>query len=340
MLDSDIKSYHAQEVSMVGTNGGRRGDTQIISGVYNNVIPNISRADRLAGISLYRKIFTQAASTSLETLLSVLEWIDKPTLGEDHVVMFVGTPTDTQADLTGSERKYGAAYLKTDIVGGASTHTFTVTVEHVSQAGATDIIFKNGDSIRLTDMDHPTATTGSEEFLTISAEPIVSGSDVTITVTESILNSYSVASGARAISIIPFGDVKTFVTDFAVTSAGDGDYDIATYPILLDNDGTITDDLTLNFTDATHYTVVGVSGVNYGAGDTATDFTPMNTARGKKYFTIYAAGFSGSFAQNDTIVWKNHAADVQHWIRLTVPENCQSLANSMVRTVTDAESNS
>ena len=338
MLDSDIKTYHAQEVSQAATNGGRRSDNQVISGVFNNVWPNIPRAKRLSGWTLYRKLFVQAAANGVETLIDAQHWIDRPTVGDDYVVAFVGTPTDTQADITGNERKYGAAFIKSDIAPGAQT--FVVTVENAALATSPDMIFADGDTIRLTDIATPTSATGNEEMLTISGTPSVSGSDITITVAETIANGYAVADQARAISIIPKGDIKTSVTGFTVTSAGDGAYDSAANPLILDNDGTIEDSITLEFTDATHFTVTGTSGVNYGTGDTSTDFTPINSGRSKKYFTLAAAGFSGTWAAGDKIEFATHPADFAIWLRLTIPANCASLSNNKITTVTAGESNS
>ena len=336
MLDTDIKTYHAAEVSALATNGGRMGINEVISGVVNNVWPHVPRAERLAGAVLHRKLFDKAADDTDGTLLAAQKWIDRPTLGEDLIVAFAGTQTDTQGDLSGSERKYGAAYIKTDIA--ASGSTFTVTVEDASLASGPDAIFQDGDPIRFTDKLTPDAVAGNEEFLTISGVPTVVGLDVTITVAEVIANGYAVIDEARVMSIMDKGDIKCSVDTFLVTAAGTGAYDDSTYPIICDNIGTVEDAITLQFTDATHYTVTGSSGIAYGSGDTATDFIPMNGDFSKPYFTLLAAGFSGTFAAGDTITWNIHPAAFAYWLRRTVPAGCASLANNKVTTVTAGES--
>lgn len=336
MLDTDIKTYHAAEVSALATNGGRMSVNLVISGVQNNVWPHVPRAERLAGAVLHRKLFDKAADDTDGTLLAAQKWIDRPTLGEDMIVAFAGTQTDTQADITGSERKYGCAYLKNDIVAGDST--FTVTVEDASLASGPDAIFQDGDPIRPTDKLTPDAVAGNEEFHTVLGAPTVVGLDVTITIDGTFANSYAVIDDARVMSIMDKGDIACSVDTFVVTAAGTGVYDDTTYPVTCDNIGTVEDSITLEFNDATHFTVTGSSGITYGTGDTATDFIPSNPDFTKPYFTLEAAGFSGVFAAGDTITWNIHPAAFAYWLRRTVPAGCASLANNKLTAVTAGES--
>ena len=337
MLDADIKSYHAAERSAVSTNGGRMSANEIITGVVNNVWPHVPKAERLAGDTLHRKIFIKAADDTDGTLMAAQQYIDKPTDGEDWIVAFMATMTDTEAYITGNERKYAAAVLQADITGNPST--FTVTVEDVSLATGTDAIFVDGDEIRLTNKLTPDSGTGTEETLTISGVPSVSGSDVTITVAEVIANDYT-AAAAWVSSVIDKGDTECSTDTFVDTAAGDGAYDDALYPVICDNIGTVEDAITVQFTDATHFSVTGSSGIDYGTGDTATDFIPENADFTKPFFTLEAAGFSGTWAASDTITFNIHPAAFAIWLRRTVPAACASLANNKLTTVTVGESDS
>lgn len=338
MLDSDIKTYHAAEVSSLATNGGRRSNNRVISGVVNNVIPHVSRAIRQSGnlaAPLYRKLFTVAEDDNDGTLMATWQWLERVIEAGDWLVMFAGTPTDTQADITGSERKYGYAFLKTSITAGDST--CTVTVKDASLASGVNAIFQTGDQIRPSTMATPTATIGSEEFATIDSVS-VNGLDVTITITGTFANSYLVADGAFVVSILEKGDIACAVSNFTVTKAGTYAYDNATYPVVTDNIGTVTDHVTCTFTDATHFTAVGTSGINYGSGDTATDFSPTNTAKSKPYWTLEAAGHSGAGQAGDTIEFDVTAAEFAYWLAQYVPPACPSLANNKVTAVTAGES--
>lgn len=336
MLDADIKSYKAAEVSAASTNGGRMSANLITSGVVNNVWPHVSKAQRLAGQTLYRKIFVKAADDSDGTFTSAQHWLDQPTDGDDSIVAFEGTQSDTQADVDGTERKYGCALVKTNITAGAQT--FTVTVEAVALVSGNDQIFQDGDTIRLTDMATPDAGTGNEEFLTIDGAPSVSGLDVTLTVDEVIANNFLTANDARVSTVIAVGDVECSIDTFVDTAAGSGAYDDTTYPITTDNIGTVEDAVTVTFTDATSYTVTGTAGIAYGSGTTSGDFAPNNADFTKPYFTLLAAGFSGTWAAGDTITFNIHPASYSYWMRRIVPAASTSLANNKITGVTDGES--
>ena len=140
-----------------------------------------------------------------------------------------GTQRNTQGDLTGSERIYGAGTLKTTVTAGGST--LVVTVEDASLTG----IFQNGDKIRVTDKATPTSGTGNEEELTISGAPVVSGLDVTITTSTTLANGYT--AGLTYISSVyyPSTDLAGVVDNWVETGAFT--YDEATYPVLVDSIG-------------------------------------------------------------------------------------------------------
>lgn len=336
MLDSEIKTYHAAEVSSAATNGGRMSAVPVVSGVVNNVFPHVSRAERVAGSVLHRKIFIKNENDDDETMLNGWWWVERVLTAGDVVVGFAGDQDDTQADIAGSERKYGYGFLQSNITAGDST--FTVVVGLAALASGGDAIFQDGDTIRLTNMQTPDSGTGTEEFLTIDGAPSVTGTAVTITVAETIANSYLAATPTIAMSYLDLGDIACAVADFTVTTAGDGDYDDTTHPLLLDNIGTVADEVTIEFTDATHFTATGASGITYGSGVTSSDFAPSNSSFSKPFFTLAAAGFSGTWAAGDTITFTTTPAARAMWLRRTVPAGCASLANNRVTAVTAAES--
>lgn len=345
MLDSDIKKYHAQEVSKLATNGGRCSADEIVSGVVNNVWPHVPKAERTAGAFLYRKIFTAADDASNGTLMAAQEMIDRPTLGGDMIVAFVGTATDTQGDIPGSDtgadtkRKYGAAYIKNALTAGNST--ITVTVEHTKFASGAEAIFQAGDTIQLKDKLTPDAVSGNEEEHVIDTIDSVIGLDVTFTVVGTFANDYAVDGNSRCVSLIDYGDVACSTENYVVTAAGDYAYDSSTYPVITDNIGTVEDFLTLEWQDANNFTVIGSSGINYGSGTYGADFAPVNPDKdGKLYFKIEAAGHSGTPQAGDTVTLDIHEAKYATWYRREVPVDCPSLANNKLTAVTMGESDS
>jgi hypothetical protein len=335
MLDTDIKTYLSAEVSSAGTNGGRRGTTLVTSGVVNNVWPHVTKAERTSGSELFRKLFTVAADDDDGTLIAANELLDNPTEGDDYIIALAGTQTDTEADISASADKFGSGLLNTDVA--IDGQTILVDVEHLDLATGDDDIFRVGVPIRITNKLTPDAVSGTEQTLTPNDVSNV-GTLVTIVVDETLDAIYTVAEGTKISSIMVIGDVKTSAENYVVTTAGDGDYNDTSYPLVLDNIGTVEDELTFTWTDATNFTCVGSSGINYGSGTTGGDFSPTNPNNSKPYFVLEYAGFSGTWAGSDTLTIDVHEASFAYWLKRVVPAACSSLANNKVTSVTTGES--
>ena len=293
MLSTDLKVYKAK------ANGRMDGSQLVTSGVLQNVFPHVTSAQRTAGHFDYFKTFWKVADDSDGTLIDPYVHLDAPTKSlTDYVTMFVMGQRDVVADITGydtgadSERKYGSAYLKENITAGAQT--IVVEVKNAALSDGDDVIFIDGDKIKLTDKATADAVSGNEEVLTINGAPVVSsdGLEVTITVDELIANNYTAAStptqaSPRVSSLyVPTTDTACSVTDGTVTSAA-GTFDDTTYPIILDNIGTVDEDWTLTFTDATHFTLSGDSlGAAVATGIISSDFAPNNSTFTKPYLPL------------------------------------------------------
>ncbi len=331
ILNSELKFYKSATVDDTAANGGRMSANEIISGVVQNVFPHVLKAERDAGSTKYRKLFCKVQNDNDETLLGAQFWFDKPTAADDWCVMWPGTQRDAQGDITGSERIYGCAALSADAAAGGST--LVVEVEDASLVG----IFQDGDTIRVTDKDTPDSTTGNEEFHTISGAPVVSGTEVTITIAGTLASDYTVASSSRAMSVYEPGDVLCSVDNWVETSVG-GTYDEGAYPVITDNIGTVEQTWTLTFTDANSYTVSGDTVGDVGSGNISADFAPQNPDWSKPYFTLESAGFGGTWAAGDTIVFQTHPAAVPIWEKRVVPAGAASFANNAIIIVMAGES--
>lgn len=247
-IESELKFFHCEERSALSTNGGRLSTTEIISGAINNVWPHVLRADRTAGQTLYRKVALKVHQDGDGQLATAEFVLDGPTLGDDRVVMFAATATDTQAAITGSERKYCAGGLVSSITAGASTIVFAV--KHADDTAGIQV----GDDIRLTDKLTPTSGSGNVEYHTVASKS-VSGLQVTITTEDLIANSYaaySAGSGGKVGVIMPAGEVKA--SNGTITKTGAGTLDTTTYPLLWNNMGADEHTVTLTFTDASNFT--------------------------------------------------------------------------------------
>jgi hypothetical protein len=333
ILDNELKWRQPAEVSDDGTNGGRMTLTEIISGVLQNVFPHVFKAERTAGSTKYRKLFAHVANDADETLYNPGYCFDGPTAGEDYCCFWPGTQRDTQADITGSERKYGAANLKTDVAAGASS--FTVTVENAALTG----MYVNGDSIRISDKVTPDAVTGNEEIQVISGAPVVAGLDVTITIAGTLANAYLAATPTKVASIYePASDLACSADNWVETSTS-GTYDETNYPPVLDNLGTMEETWTIEMQSATTFKVTGDTLGVVATGQAITsDCAPLNPVNSKPYFTLEALGWGGTWATGETIVFQTHPASQPLWEKRVVPAGCASLANNKIIAIQMGES--
>lgn len=325
---AEMKFYKALTINDTVANGGLMSANTYTSGAVQNVFQNVLSAERLAGSNKYRKLFCKVANDADETLYANTFWIHAPTAGADWVVFFAGTQTNTQSDITGSERIYGSSVLATSVA--ASATTVVVNVEDATTTG----IFQVGDTIHITDKLTPSSTTGNEETAEIDSIAAVSGTQVTMTLTAGLLNGYT-ASLTTVSSVYEPGDVLCSVDNWVETGAFT--YDETTYPVVCDNIGTVEQTWTLTFTNSTTFTVSGNTVGSVGSGNITTDFVPVNSAFAKPFFTLAFAGWGGSPAAGNTLVFKTHPAAVPIWEKKVTPANCASITGNNVYLVWGGE---
>lgn len=339
ILDSELKLLKSLVVDDTASNGGKMdNNASITSGVANNLWPNVFKAERTSGSTKYRKCFLKIANDDDYVLYNPQLWLDVVTPGDDWVTMFPATQSNTQGDVTGSEYHYGCAPLLSNVSAAAST--FTVDVEDVSLVtGGADEIFRDGDVIRITDKVLPSSVSGNEEFHTINGTPTVSGTEVTITILNSLTNSYLVSAGARVMSIYEPSDIEVNISGWSETVAGDGTYDESTTGnVVADAIGSIYETYTLTFTDATSFTCTDADLNVISSGTTSVDYSPTNSDVSKPFFTILAAGWSGTWASGDTITFTTNPASVPMFQKRVVPAGAGSLAGNKTNLVATGES--
>jgi hypothetical protein len=324
IVSSELIWRKSAVINDTGTNGGIMTSTQSVSGVKNNIFPDVPQAERTAGSNKYRKMFIHVANDSQLTLVAPRVFVETRTPGDDAVVIFAGTQTDTQADIS-SPQQYGMGVLKNSVSGGAGS--IVVTVEDWSNLP----IFLNGMTIRISDKADINSA-GNEEYHVLDAAPTPSGNDITLSLTGTLANGFN--SGAKVSSVYLPGDVATAKS--AYTKTGSGTHSIA--GIILDNIGSIQQNWTLTFTSATAYGVVGNTVGSVGTGSVNSDFAPNNPAYSKPYFTLPSTGFGGTFTQNDTIVWTSSPAAIPIWYQRKVPALAASLSGNSVIVAVDGES--
>lgn len=303
IASSDLKVYRSAEVSDLGSNGGVISTTQTTSGVAGNIFPNVTQAQRVAGLTQHRKVFFKNANPSELVLFNGFVYQDSNTPGDDKILWWPGTHTDLQSAITGSERKYGCGTLNALVTAGATT--FTVNVED----GAADII-QAADVIRVTDKATPGGA-GNEEFATVLSR-VVTGNQVAVTLTVGL--TYGYASASKVSTVYAAGDVKPTVSAGASSSVG-GTLNVTGANMTLYNLSTDSRTVTLTFTSPTAYNLSG----GLGAGTVAGGCAPINPATGTPYFTLNPTAFGGAFLSGDTFSFTTAPAAVPMWVRRVVP---------------------
>jgi len=304
------------------SNGGRMSTVQIVSGVKNNVWPDVSSAQRLAGMNLYRKIGLHVANDDDLTLVAPKFFMETFSPGSDSIVWFPGTLTNTQADLTGTERKYGAGALNANVTAGAGS--ITVLTE-----GADLNYFRDGDVIRISNKASVNAEAGFEEFHTINGVPSYAGNVATITLTGTLTNSYPAAGATKVASVYLAPDIATSVTNYSKTSVA-GIINQNDFPVLGDNIGTILQTWMGEFTSSTAYTLTGNTVGFVGSGNRGSLFTPLHPTYIKPYCVIPSEFFSGTWAIGDTFSFTTNPAQFMLWMHQVIPPAAASLDGNRV----------
>lgn len=319
-------------------NGGRMSVNQAADAVLGNGFDVVSSAERVAGSTKYRKRFLKVNNDDDLSLQVARLMMLQNTPSGCVISVFPGTQVDTQGDLSGSEDQYGVGVLDSTATAGSSTLVVNVEDDSVAR------IFRDGDLVMVSDMTTdgtPDIVNGSgnKEFKTIDSV-VFAGDQATITLTEPLDNTYATTGdGAYVASCVEVGTIEADFENFVVTAAGSGDYDDAGNPVLLDNIGTMRDTWTLTFTSATAFDCVGSNEGAVGSGNTSSDFSPINSALSKPYFTLESAGWSGSFQAGDTVVFDTNPAAAPIWLRRVVPAGIPAVSpDNWILAVTGASS--
>jgi len=311
-------------------NGGRMAFAQLVSGVKNNLFPDVSQSERIAGSVKWRKAFVHINSAQDAALLNVRLFLDTLTPAGDFVTFLIGSATDTEDQIAG--RAYGIGTLFAPIVGGASQ--IQVVCEHTVEYASLQP-FRIGDLVRVSDRPS-TGGAGNEEWVTLSG--VTYGADfATLDFTPALVNAYAIQPTLVS-TVYQQASVAGAWSNLALTSAA-GSFDSATVGNLVaHNKGAIEQTWTLTFTGQGFNVSGNTVGMLPAMGSTSADFAPVNPATGTPYFTIKAAGWSGTFQTNESLHFDTHPAAIAIWYRRQVPAGTFSLANDFASLAIHGES--
>ena len=332
ILASELRIYRSAAVSDQSSNGGRMSTNEVVDGVKNNLWPDVPQSERTAGSVKYRKSFIKVANADNLALINAYIFVETPTPGDDRILLFPGNQTNIQSQLTGSERMYGGGQLNANVSAGASS------LAVMTEAGATDGQFHNGDLIRVSNMATVDATTGTVEYIRLASTGAVSYSGNVATLTfasgVTLANAYT-AVATRVASIIEAGTIQGTVDSWARSSSV-GSYGgwlgSGTPPsnVVVDSIAGIEQTWTLTFTSSTAFGVVGNTVGSVGTGTIVTNFMPVNPDFSRPYFTLPSAGWGGVWASGDTLTFSTHPAAFPVWQKRIVPAGAGSLSGDQV----------
>ncbi|MBF0614223.1 MAG: hypothetical protein G8237_04935 [Magnetococcales bacterium] len=336
---SEIKWYKPLNVSDTNSNGGPMSHIEIPDNVKNNVWPDVPQAERTTGSTKYRKTFIKIANDDDLPLIAPRIFIETPTPGDDLVVLMEGTQTDTQTQAITYARCYGCGQLESDALSGDTT--IPVMVENGNNLAGNGI-FQTNDLIRISDKEHVNAVTGNTQFLRLAASNAVSwnGNLATLTLASSNTLEFNFsATNTRVASVIETDDITTSITGWQESTTA-GTYNETTHPVTCDHIGTIEENWTLTFSNATQFTCAGARVGTVGSGSISSSFAPNNPNFNKPYFTLSGGTppWGGTWASGDTLSWTTHPAAVAIWEKRQVPAGTNSHAGNKVVVAISGES--
>jgi len=335
MQDSDIVMFLSQEMSDEATNGGRASTDEVTTGIAQNVLPHVNKATRDAGNEpdgQVRKVHISNQNSSDEPWLNVGVVIED-TLGPDRALFWPETHDSTQSDWEGAgapTRKYVGGDLESDVL---STDTaLTITVKNADQT--TEILA--ADKLYLSNQTTPGGS-GDTAIVTISGTPSISTLDVTCNTTAAIGTAFLASNTKVSVIYEPGSDIEPAVGTVTETVAGAGTLDDT--QIVLSNQGTIRQVITLTFTSATAFDVTSdETGVTLASGTTGVEYSPINPDNSSPYLTIPVAAWTAGFAAADEIEIELEPANIPMAEQRIVPVGCSSLANNRLRVISLGES--
>lgn len=312
--------------STAAANGGRLSTTAIPSGVKNNLFPDVTQSQRTAGVTHWRKLFLAVRNASNLSLLSPRVSIESGSPGDSYCLLYAGTQTDTQDQVSG--RPYGFGTLTSAASSGATT--LAVTAEHAAYAGLTPI--RAGDLLRI-DARADVLSEGLSEYRTVQSATYT-GAAVAITLTTALDGAYD--AGARVASVLSAADVAASAGSLACTGA----LTFAAGSLTLNQRGTVYQTWTVTLTNASTgaVSIAGDLLGTIGTGATGATIAPLNPATSQPYFSLASSGWGGTPVTGNTLTFTTTPAALPLWLKRIVPAGAAAITTDPVALCVEAES--
>lgn len=329
---SEIQWFRSalQSQTTPAQNGGRFTETEIVSNVKNNIFPDVSSAQRAAGVEHWKKTFIGVRNADDLPLVDPKISIESGTPGDSYVLIYAGTQTDTEA--TRSGRPYGYGVLAAGA--SAAAESISVTVESADYDGMSPNPFQVGDLIRIDARSTVLSETGDYEYREIESISYT-GATATIGLTDGLEHTY--LSGVKVAAVLEPGDIIGGVTSKSVT--GGVTYDDTTYPITVPSIGGVYQAWTITVTNAATgaLRVTGDTLGVVGNGSQGVNLSPANP-NGGDYFELDADGWGGTAVTGDTLLFTTVPAATPVWYHRVVPAGAAAISADPVSLCIEGES--
>jgi len=341
ITDSDLWLLRAAATSdaVAAQNGGRASGNRALDNVKNNVFPDVGRDQRLAGLWRYRKVFYRNANASRTPLINPRLFIPTTTPGDDYLMFRItGSHTDTQDLVPTGARWYGVATLAAAVPAGATQ--LVLNLEHAEQASSYRPFAAN-DLLYVHNRTAGGTGDGSEEpYLTVAATGIsYANGQVTLPLAAPTTYAWDPAVATVYVAAVYQAASPLQATvDAPVAASASGAY--AAGSATVDFRGTILQAWTIVITNSATgaFRLDGDAlGAGVATGTRGADFAPVNPQTGFPYFTLPSTGWSGSWANGDSLVFSTTAADVPVWLVHRVPAGARSIAADIGGIALDGE---
>ena len=349
------------------TNGGVKGTTAVTSGVRHALFPRVTRAERTAGVTRYRKLFLANENPDQEAAYGPLVYLTYPSVAGDRFYLAAGTQTDTQATIVATPPEYtGCGQLAAPLAGGETEVELQMEANdfafiqdgwlHISshyKTGQTagsgvlpgaSVTFSGGawqTAGHAGDYAYPNGIwlgsgvvmtddgTGTEEWLKI-ADTATPYSYTGTTVTVQLADPVANAYATATTwgsGCIAGADLVPVIG--ATTPTTSAGTENNALPIVGDNKGTVAETITITFSSASAFSASGTVSGSLGTGSVSSAFAPVNPASGTPYFTIPANHFTGTWASSDTVVFATTPAAQPVWLKEVVPASTAASQNNV-----------
>jgi hypothetical protein len=229
---------------------------------------------------------------------------------DDIRTLLKATHRDSEGELTGSEAQYGSGQLAAGVVAGGQTITVAVSPDWPA-------IFRSTDSIIISSQEDPNGPGGQYQIMTLNSASYNGGTGIwTLATDEQLALDYS-ALDSFVGSIIEYGDWEPAVEDATVASTA-GTFDEGQVVL---GAGTESETYSLDFTNATAFTITGDTLGALGSYTVGATAAPVHPTTGETLLSIPAAAWGGTFANGDGVELVTTPADMPVWFRREIKEN-------------------